>query len=141
MKFLSRQLNPYFLALRFNGQTALQHPKPSDIISVVGFPFGISINGRMAIWATGFVASETDLDSPIFLIDSRTRPGQSGSAVIAQRNGGAFSQKDGSTSIITGTTTQFLGIYSGRINKESDIGIVWKASAIKELIESIKKDN
>ena len=92
----------------------------------------------MAIWVTGFVASETGLDSPIFLVDSRTRPGQSGSAVIAQRNGGAFSGKDGNTTIITGIITQFLGIYSGRINKDSDIGTVWKASAIKELIESIK---
>jgi hypothetical protein len=33
--------------------------------------------------------------------------------------------------------TRFLGIYSGRINKDSDIGIVWKAEAIRELIESV----
>jgi hypothetical protein len=36
----------------------IPHPKPSNIVSVVGFPFGISINGGMAIWVTGFVASE-----------------------------------------------------------------------------------
>ncbi|MEO8965003.1 MAG: trypsin-like peptidase domain-containing protein [Gammaproteobacteria bacterium] len=133
--------NVEFRVYDLDDKTPLQYPRPSDIVSVVGFPFGIGINGRMAIWATGFVASETGLDSPAFLIDSRTRPGQSGSAVIAQRNGGALSGKDGATVIVAGTVTQFLGIYSGRINSESDIGIVWKASAIKELIEAIKKTN
>lgn len=34
----------------------------------------------------------------------------------------------------TGSHTRFLGIYSGRINSESDIGIVWKASAIADLL-------
>jgi hypothetical protein len=37
-----------------------------------------------------------------------------------------------------GPATKFLGIYSGRVNAESDLGIVWKASAIKELVEAIK---
>ena len=121
-----------------NEKPRFPKPKPSDIISVVGFPFGLKISGGMAIWATGFVASEPDLPSPVFLIDSRTRPGQSGSAVIAQRNnGGTFVTAEGSTQIITGVLTQFLGIYSGRINNESDIGIVWKAEAIKELTDSL----
>jgi hypothetical protein len=30
----------------------------------------------------------------------------------------------------------FLGVYSGRINEESDLGYVWKASALRELIEA-----
>ena len=30
-----------------------------------------------------------------------------------------------------------LGIYSGRNNKDSDLGIVWKSNAIIELIESL----
>jgi hypothetical protein len=32
---------------------------------------------------------------------------------------------------------KFMGIYSGRINAESDLGIVWKASALDELIRSL----
>jgi hypothetical protein len=127
-----------FRAYDLNEQPKFPKPKPSDTISVVGFPFGIQMNGSIAIWATGFVASEPDLPSPRFLIDSRTRPGQSGSPVIAQRNnGGTFVTADGTTQIVTGILTQFLGIYSGRINNESDIGIVWKAEAIKELIDSL----
>ena len=31
-----------------------------------------------------------------------------------------------------------IGIYSGRINKDSDLGYVWKWPVIKEIIESIK---
>ena len=36
-----------------------------------------------------------------------------------------------------GLITKFAGIYSGRIHKDSDIGMVWKRSAILELIEAI----
>lgn len=44
---------------------------------------------------------------------------------------------NGDSSVFSGPTTRFLGIYSGRINAESDLGIVWKASAIAELIADI----
>ena len=113
---------------------------PADIVSVVGFPFGIQAGGSLAVWATGFVASEPSIDYnnlPIFLIDCRSRPGQSGSAVIAYRGGGMVAIEGGSTSHFSGPVTRFLGIYSGRINEQSDIGFVWKAQAIKELIDSI----
>jgi Trypsin-like peptidase domain len=113
---------------------------PAEAISVVGFPFGLQAGGSLAVWATGFVASEPQIDFnglPIFLIDCRTRPGQSGSAVITHRNGGAVTMQDGSTAIFSGPVTKLQGIYSGRINDQSDIGLVWKVSAIAELIESI----
>lgn len=114
---------------------------PSDVVSVVGFPFGLSGGGALAIWATGFMASEPGIDYenlPIFLIDCRGRPGQSGSAVIAHRNGGMVAMEDGGSATFSGPVTKFLGIYSGRINDQSDLGIVWKATAIKELVDSIK---
>lgn len=113
---------------------------PADSLSVVGFPFGMSAGGSLAIWATGFMASEPDIDFnnlPIFLIDCRTRQGQSGSAVIAHRRGASVPMRDGCMTLFAGSITKFLGIYSGRINAESDIGMVWKASAIKELVDSI----
>jgi len=66
-----------------NKKTALQQLMPSDMVSVVGFPYGLSAGGRLAIWVTGFIASEPELDYPHFLIDCRTRKGQSGSPVIA----------------------------------------------------------
>lgn len=115
---------------------------PSDIVSVVGFPFGLSTGGLLPIWATGFVASEPQVrlnnsDLPIFYIDCRSRSGQSGSAVIAHRTGGMVAMEDGGSSVFNGPVTRLLGIYSGRVNSESDIGIVWKTSALKELANSI----
>lgn len=113
---------------------------PADSLSVVGFPFGIQAGGSLAVWATGFMASEPDIDYsglPVFLIDCRSRQGQSGSAVIAHRSGGGVAMKGGGTSMFAGSVTKFLGIYSGRVNAESDLGIVWKVSAIKELVDSI----
>jgi S1-C subfamily serine protease len=113
---------------------------PSDAVSVVGFPFGLQAGGSLAIWATGFMASESFVnfrDLPVFLVDCRTRQGQSGSAVIAYRSGGMVAMEDGSSAAFNGPVTKFLGIYSGRINSESDLGIVWKSSAILELVESI----
>jgi hypothetical protein len=116
------------------------HVGPAEPISVVGFPFGLQAGGSLAVWATGFIASEPQIDFgglPVFLIDCRTRPGQSGSAVIIHRDAGTFSMQDGSTAIMTGQVTKFQGVYSGRINEQSDLGVVWKAGAIAELIQSI----
>ena len=112
---------------------------PAEIVSVVGFPFGISAGGCLAIWATGFVASEPAVDFndlPVFLIDCRSRQGQSGSAVIAHRTGGAVATEN-SVVVGGGAMTRFLGIYSGRINSESDLGFVWKAASLRQLAASI----
>jgi hypothetical protein len=114
---------------------------PADPVSVIGFPFGLTAGGVFGVWATGFLASEpaVDFDNlPVQLIDCRTRPGQSGSPVIAHRNGGMVALEGGSSAAYNGPVAGFLGIYSGRINKESDIGIVWKASAIQQLLTSLK---
>jgi len=113
---------------------------PAEPVSVVGFPFGLQAGGSLAVWATGFVASEPAIDFnglPLFLVDCRTRPGQSGSAVIAHRNGGAVAMQDGSTAIFAGPITKFLGVYSGRINDQSDLGVVWKSGAVSDLLTAV----
>lgn len=113
---------------------------PADGVSVIGFPFGMTAGGLLGIWATGFIASEPDVDFrglPIFLVDCRTRPGQSGSAVIAYRSGGMVGLEDGNSAVFTGPIWKFLGIYSGRINQDSDLGLVWKAKAIEDLVKSV----
>ena len=116
------------------------HVGPADSVSVVGFPFGRSVAGYVAIWASGFLASEPDLDYdqlPVMLIDCRTRPGQSGSPVIAHRSGGMVPTIGGGSAVYSGPVTRFLGIYSGRIQHESDLGFVWKASALAELMAKL----
>jgi hypothetical protein len=111
---------------------------PADTISVVGFPFGVTGGGYLGIWSNGTVASEPEVDwndLPVFLIDCRSRPSQSGSPVIAWRYPGAVVEhSNGWMSPLIQATGQFLGVYSGRINKESDLGMVWKAQIVREVV-------
>lgn len=114
---------------------------PAEPISVIGFPFGIQAGGSLAVWATGFLASEPDIDFqdlPLMLVDCRTREGQSGSAVIAYRAGGAVSMEDGGTALMGGPAQRFLGCYSGRLNKDSDLGPVWKAWRCRSRLTSAR---
>lgn len=107
---------------------------PSEPVSIIGFPFGLSSAGRFPIWKTGHVASDIDLDYdglPVFLIDATTKPGMSGAPVIARRIG----MRNTSTGLsIGGEANRFLGIYSGRIHAEADVGMVWKPEVLDELI-------
>jgi len=67
-------------------------------LSIVGFPFGITGGGGLGVWVQGTIATEPSLDfdgMPRFLIDSRTRPGQSGSPVLAYHAGGALPMQGG----------------------------------------------
>lgn len=118
----------YFMHLR---------TQPAQRVSVVGFPFGERTGASFAVWATGFIASEPEINHggrPVFLIDCRTREGQSGSPVIFHNNtGGLLSDKFAIQA--TTSSSWLLGIYSGRINGESDLGIVWKTYAIAELLD------
>lgn len=111
--------------------------EPAQRVSVIGFPFGERTGPSFAIWATGFIASEPEIDHggrPVFLVDCRSRKGQSGSPVIRYRGRSGTTTHENGVHEIT-PTSDFLGIYSGRINSESDLGIVWKAHAIAELLE------
>jgi hypothetical protein len=112
---------------------------PADAVSVIGFPFGMTAGGSFGIWATGFLASEPVVNFkklPIQLIDCRARQGQSGSPVVAYRTGPVV-MVDGLTYQYDVPVARFIGIYSGRINSESDLGIVWKAEAIAQLIQTL----
>lgn len=128
---------PYFLKTTHDRHSIIV--SPAEPISVIGFPFGLSSTERFPIWATGFLAQELSLmtpDKPTFLIDCRTRQGQSGSAVIAFRPSGhrkVVADKVRAT-LTPENIWEFLGIYSGRVNAQSDLGRVWHVSAIEELL-------
>jgi hypothetical protein len=111
---------------------------PGDALSIIGFPFGITGGGALGIWVQGFVASEPAVDFadlPCLLVDSRTRPGQSGSPVIAYRTSG-FTTEEASMMITGQPAERFVGVYSGRINEQSDLGFVWKASALLDILNA-----
>jgi hypothetical protein len=119
-------------------------PGIAEDVFIMGFPRGITSMGNFPIWKRGSIATDLDLDIdglPKLLIDSATREGLSGSPVIAKHSGIVLDEpgKVGPNSII-GTVFQFLGVYSGRImgkdELESQLGIVWKKSVIKDILEA-----
>lgn len=108
---------------------------PTEVVSVIGYPFGNSGPENTALWATGFIASEINIKvDPYFWIDCRTRQGQSGSPVVAYREGHFKSNQAG---IEIGSGIRFLGVYGSRMNSDSDLGKVWRAEYVHELIRSI----
>lgn len=110
--------------------------KIAEPISVVGFPMGQSAGAMYGIWCTGYIASEPSQDfagQPKFLVDCRTRPGQSGSPVIAYRND-SFKSQHGGMTFGSGHFFRPLGVYTGRIHADADIGVVWKWSVVEDLM-------
>ena len=74
-----------------------------------------------------------------FLIDSRTRSGQSASPVVCRFNPGEDSVEwKGVKLTPIGYIDIFLGVYSGRINTDSDLGYVWKPSIVREIVHEIE---
>lgn len=116
-----------------------------DDAFVIGYPLGIS-GGSLPIWKRASIASEPDIDIgdvPKFLIDTATREGMSGSPVIATRHG--ITNPRGVTGLVDetvfGTAETFVGVYSGRVDDDllgAQIGIVWKASVVQEIIKGKK---
>lgn len=110
---------------------------------VVGFPFGYRINKNFPVWLTGALASEPDVDVdglPLMLVDCRTRRGNSGSPVLLHYpQGTMYAHEDGSASTSSRDVIRYLGIYSGRISVGSDIGRVWKISAVIDVLNEYEK--
>lgn len=114
-----------------------------DDVFVVGYPFGkrASIGYLAPIFKRGTLATSLNLsyleNRPSFIVDTTSRPGMSGSPVVAIRNG-SYWLENGSL-IVNGTIgMRFLGIYSGRIDgdqgNESCLGLAWRKSLIDALI-------
>ena len=82
----------------------------------------------------------TSTDYLMFLVDARTRSGNSGSPVVGYYPTGMIPSARGLT-LGNLLTEDFLGVYAGRIpqdrqtERESDLGIVWKARIVAEIID------
>jgi S1-C subfamily serine protease len=112
---------------------------PSESVSIIGFPKGLTYAGILPIWKTGHVASDIDVDwdgKPAFLIDATTKAGMSGSPVIAKRV--CIYQTSRTNQI--GNAVRFLGVYSGReiSEDEVEVGYVWKPRVISEIFSTIR---
>ncbi|MDP2288152.1 MAG: trypsin-like peptidase domain-containing protein [Actinomycetota bacterium] len=110
----------------------------SEDLSIVGFPFKQMGGAMTALWTRATVASEPVVDYaglPCFLVDARSRSGQSGSPVLLYRPEGTWMvAENGDPVTYNEPFEEFVGIYSGRINEESDLGFVWRRSVIEEVI-------
>ncbi|MGP0585555.1 S1 family peptidase [Paenibacillus timonensis] len=108
--------------------------RPAMLTSIIGFPLGLSSTG-WPIWKTGHIASDPMVDYDgrrMFLIDATTRSGMSGSPVILRISSG-YSTADGRHLIGGPMVTKFLGVYSGRIRSDVEVGRVWKPRVITEI--------
>lgn len=111
-------------------------PEVAMPVSIIGFPLGFTSAGFFPIWKTGHIASEPTLDyqgEPLFLIDATTRGGMSGSPVVL-RPTGTYKNKSGQMAI-SSNITLFLGVYSGRLSQDSEIGKVWRPRLINEILQ------
>jgi hypothetical protein len=115
----------------------------ADDAFVIGYPFSERPLGQFPIWKRASIASEPNLDVdglPKMYIDTATRPGLSGSPVVMQRIG----IHGGTGGVLTGTEIigrirNFIGVYSGRVGNDetkAQLGIVWKARVIDEIIDA-----
>ena len=70
----------------------------------------------------------------MFLINCKSRPGQSSSPVWARFRKGDVVTHKGKDYKAEATVNYFLGVYSGRLRADSDLGLVWKRSCVEELM-------
>ncbi|PSV87171.1 hypothetical protein C9I88_20315 [Photobacterium iliopiscarium] len=117
--------------------------RPSLDTFVLGYPLGMSGGANFPIWKRASIATEPNIDLdglPKLLIDTATREGMSGSPVYAQATGYIMPEdKTDPKDFMIGEARRFIGIYSGRLGSDTfqaQLGIVWKESAIIEIIES-----
>lgn len=127
-------------------------PEAMDDVFVVGYPWGLSSSrsggGGLPIYKRGCIASDPIVDFgrlPCVLIDCRTTSAMSGSPVIASRSGMFHPDGKMSSNSVIGTVSRFFGVYSARLyeaesaigprEEASEIGMVWKASALDAIAE------
>jgi hypothetical protein len=99
-------------------------------ISIIGYPYGIRGSFDLPLWVRGAIASEPALmyeyrgrEYPLFLVDSRTRTGQSGSAVVSVRQPFSVTPTPDGTQMQYSVSPQcrLLGVYTGRISDDHAI--------------------
>ncbi len=114
-------------------------------VYILGYPFGNQPPG-FPVWKRGSIASEPDLTkigAGYMLVDTASRPGMSGAPVIRRSWGTHLLEGD---AISTDSTPQskFIGVYSGRLRtddpSDAQIGMVWPASDIDDIIDAAQLD-
>jgi hypothetical protein len=113
-------------------------------VFIVGYPYGLESGFFFPLWIRGTIATEPALEYshrgqslPLLLVDARTREGQSGAPVIVYRHPGTpVFTISGTMGVTTGPQSQLVGVYSGRTNRESDLGFCWRIEAVNAICRS-----
>jgi hypothetical protein len=114
------------------------YPYVGDDVFIVGFPHGLTKQGAVPVWKRGSIATEPLLgienNGLLYLVDSLTRKGMSGSPVIFF--GGRVQTEDGRR--VEYPSRICVGVYAGRegsTDEEMSIALsrVWKTEAIEML--------
>jgi Trypsin-like peptidase domain len=114
-------------------------PQVTSEVYIVGFPLGLAVNDKFPVWKRGSIATEMGIDYaglPMFVVDSATREGMSGSPVF-WRSIGLIDPLRGNVLINGQTYTSFLGVYSGRYEGNENgaqLARVWRANLIEDLV-------
>lgn len=114
---------------------------PGEDVFVVGYPDRLSVGPIIPLWIRGTIASDPlfpysagGKSYPLWLIDARTRRGQSGAPVMRYRPPGApVFRNDGQLARTIWPDSQLLGVYSGRTSDESDLGFVWSIDEVDKI--------
>lgn len=124
----------------------LYHFAGSEIF-VLGYPIP-QVDSKspfqFPVWKRGSIASEILVPwnmRPAFLIDSRTSKGMSGSPVFSRVFGPA-AYGDGTIRTDKILTTEFMGVYSGRLfddENNASLGLVWRRNLIDEMLNGPAK--
>lgn len=129
--------NLEYFPIRLKKDLIKPHLKPTEHISVIGFPHGQAVNGMLPIWKTGHLAHDfyiNYLGKPVFLIDVTTKPSMSGSPAVSKIIN-QFERTDEPELVLVRDTDTFLGVYSGRTSPRSDLGMVWRKEIIFEMLD------
>jgi hypothetical protein len=121
--------------------------RPTEEVFIVGYPYGLQSGIDLPLWIRGTIASEPALywrsklgqELPLFLVEGRTREGQSGAPVIFFRPPNTlFLSPQQQLSYTKGTQSKLLGVYSGRTYAEgdtgsSDLGFCWRIGEVNTI--------
>jgi hypothetical protein len=106
-------------------------------VFILGFPRGVGVKD-FPLWKRASIASEPEFDVddlPLFYVDTASSKGMSGSPVVLRT---LLSAATTGTLLGAQPMLKFMGVYSGRLASETpldaQIGKVWKASVISEIL-------
>ena len=111
-------------------------------VFIVGYPYRNYEGMMIPIWKRGSIAAEPQFPvdkNPLFFVDALTKDGMSGSPVF-RRTFGPAPLANGVLQLDNFVTTEFVGVYSGRMGStelaQAAIGMAWYANRIDKIIDA-----